>query len=391
MDIALDTRSLMIAGLLEVLMLGGLMAFISRWRPKEQAFPYWTAGNLLLATGFILLGLRDVVPDFWSAVAGNSLLIIAILAFFEGLRRFLGLRGFAALSIIILVFGIIGEIYFLYGWDNLNARAVLFSVIAAIMAGRFIYLVFSDIPREIRASSIFTGVFWVIMAGLMVFRSIYLIAFDPLESLFQNDLIQTLTFVGVIVAANGWSFGFVLMTSEKAEAQLRAAQIELERLSVTDFLTGAYNRRHFYQIGEHEFETARRYVRPLSVIMLDIDDFKRINDSFGHTSGDQVLTRLVFSMQDHLRRSDVLARFGGEEFAILMPETELDAALRTAERLRQLAAAVQPDEQPDMSLTISVGVTSLKPGDRSLDDLIRRADNAMYTAKNNGRDQVIKT
>jgi diguanylate cyclase (GGDEF)-like protein len=165
---------------------------------------------------------------------------------------------------------------------------------------------------------------------------------------------------------------------------------QMSTAAVTDTLTGLSNRRHFFSQAEKEFERARRYGRPLSLIMLDIDNFKAVNDTHGHLIGDQVLRVLAGAVSKTIRATDYICRFGGDEFLILMPESGHGQALAMAERLRQKISTemVVVTAKGSLTLTISLGVASLKDGEETLEKLVGRADAAMYEAKAAGRDKV---
>jgi len=165
-----------------------------------------------------------------------------------------------------------------------------------------------------------------------------------------------------------------------------AALIQLAR---HDPLTGTANRRYFFERAEQEFMRSRRYQTPLSVTLIDVDHFKHINDQYGHATGDEVLKLLSGKIAALLRESDLLARIGGEEFAILMPSTGLAGAALMAERLRlAIAEEASPVAGLMLHLRFSAGVTQLKAQDQSIEDCLRRADEAMYKAKQAGRDRV---
>lgn len=160
---------------------------------------------------------------------------------------------------------------------------------------------------------------------------------------------------------------------------------ELYRLSVTDHLTGAYNRRYFLEALEKEIERTRRTGRPFSLIMFDLDHFKSINDRFGHVAGDLVLKGVVAAFKERLRKADCLARWGGEEFVILLPETPAEEAALLADELRRRLGEM---EIPGVGrVTASFGVTGYRPGD-TIDTVTRRIDAALYRAKGNGRNCV---
>jgi diguanylate cyclase (GGDEF)-like protein len=178
---------------------------------------------------------------------------------------------------------------------------------------------------------------------------------------------------------------------------LSTDQIEVEyhetvyKIMTTDGLTQAYNKRYFLDVIEREFYRARRTGRPLSMLMVDVDLFKRINDTYGHLAGDEVLGELCRRINGLLRRDEVLARYGGEEFALVMSDTPLDEAREAGERLRR-AVAGHPfvSEQATIDVTVSVGVASTEG--RSLaepTELIEQADQRLYAAKQSGRNRVM--
>ncbi|GGY17251.1 sensor domain-containing diguanylate cyclase [Paludibacterium paludis] len=169
----------------------------------------------------------------------------------------------------------------------------------------------------------------------------------------------------------------------------RQMEAELKRLASTDPLTGIANRRSFFEHIEQELQRLRRMQTHVSCLMLDIDHFKTINDRFGHPAGDEALRFFTMLCQQRLRITDVFARLGGEEFAILMPGTPLDGAVELAEQIRQLVGAT-PVTLPGASvpLTVSIGVTALHRDDNSPDAMLRRADAALYQAKTKGRNRV---
>lgn len=163
---------------------------------------------------------------------------------------------------------------------------------------------------------------------------------------------------------------------------------EMERLATVDGMTGIFNRRHFLALADHEWNRARRYGRPISFLMIDIDHFKAINDDFGHEVGDRMIVHLAGIARSCKRDSDVLARIGGEEFAILLPETTLAQARALAERLRQHVAGSQLPEVT-RPLSVSIGVAAADEGMGALSDLMKSADQALYSAKRAGRNQVV--
>lgn len=187
-----------------------------------------------------------------------------------------------------------------------------------------------------------------------------------------------------------WSHNYLKLLQVAAEliggTRVRQHLInELEKQAIHDALTGLYNRRKFEALLSQELERVNRYHRALTLILLDIDHFKAVNDHFGHDVGDEVLRLLADTLREQLRSSDIPARWGGEEFIVLLPETELDAALQAAVHLRQCIADI--DFPSAGQITVSLGVSTYQPGDR-LETLVKRADEALYQAKQGGRNRV---
>jgi len=173
--------------------------------------------------------------------------------------------------------------------------------------------------------------------------------------------------------------------------EIRAAQAALEELAIRDSLTHIYNRRHFLEVTKREIARASRFNHATSLILIDIDHFKTVNDTYGHLMGDQVLRDVVLRIKENLRESDILARYGGEEFIVLMPETNAIQAWYGAERLRRVVGD-RPFAigQENLAVTISVGVTSWLPCPSlpPLEGLLDQADQALYRAKQNGRNRT---
>jgi diguanylate cyclase (GGDEF)-like protein len=175
---------------------------------------------------------------------------------------------------------------------------------------------------------------------------------------------------------------------QELHAQVARQADELAELAVRDGLTGVYNRRHLDRALQHELARARRYAQPLSVALLDVDEFKHVNDRHSHAVGDLVLRRLAALMAGLVRQSDVIARYGGEEFALVFPGTQLVQAAAACEKVRQAVDALDWSEvAPDLRVTVSVGV-AMDPGTLTWDKLLDEADAQLYLAKSQGRNRV---
>jgi len=189
----------------------------------------------------------------------------------------------------------------------------------------------------------------------------------------------------VDIAGRAYLVGTGLDVTER-----KKLECDLVHQARTDFLTGIPNRRHFLDLADLELARARRYGRPFSMLMLDLDLFKTVNDRYGHRVGDLTLQKVVEVCREMLREVDVFGRLGGEEFGIILPETDAEQALQVADRLRQAIAiaSVALPQGGSVGITTSVGVATYSEADSDVDAVFNRADRALYDAKRSGRDRV---
>jgi len=182
------------------------------------------------------------------------------------------------------------------------------------------------------------------------------------------------------------------ITMLRLRRHLEEKNAELERLANTDYLTNLYNRRRFFQAAEDEFAGAIRSRNPISITLMDLDFFKRINDTYGHMIGDQILIHIAKIIRMHCRVSDVAARYGGEEFIILHPSIDRQNAFQVAERIRKgVEAKPYKLEEDEINITLSAGVvdTRIRSDVKRIDDILVLADKALYCAKGAGRNRVV--
>jgi diguanylate cyclase (GGDEF)-like protein len=178
---------------------------------------------------------------------------------------------------------------------------------------------------------------------------------------------------------------------DRLEHLIHERTTELRLLATKDPLTGLLNRRHFFQLAEDECARCRRYGRPITVVMLDLDHFKKVNDNHGHAIGDEALRLTAAAMRKELRQQDLICRYGGEEFVVLMPETDAQRGYEVQERIRAGIAQIDlRDGDQVVPLRVSIGVTQWHPPE-SISHAIERADANMYQAKSAGRNRVIMT
>ena len=222
-------------------------------------------------------------------------------------------------------------------------------------------------------------------SAAFVFRGVSVVlAADPLQAFIFPTTLQSAVFVVAAASALAATFGFMLLQKERADR-------EAVRLATIDPLTGAYNRSTFIEIAERELSRARRAGQPLSIIMVDIDHFRPVNESFGNHAGDELLRKIAGLIRAALRKEDMLVRYGGEEFLVMLPEVPGPGAVVVAGRIRKSVEA-EPlfVDGKSVALTVSVGVSArLDEGPESIESLLARAEQALTLAKQRGRNRVV--
>jgi len=226
---------------------------------------------------------------------------------------------------------------------------------------------------------------FTLAAGILFFLCHLGSTTEPLVPLSAQS--EQLLFLSVIYVTMLETYFIMALLSRNIDTYEK----ELKAMASTDVLTGINNRRMFMVIGEELFENAKRYHHPLSLLILDIDFFKKINDVFGHLAGDQALKQLAQTLKSNIRSSDLLARYGGEEFVIILPETNLEGATAIAENLRKIVNEMQIDidQNKPLNITTSIGVAERTANVACIMQLLNNADTALYQAKETGRNKVV--
>jgi diguanylate cyclase (GGDEF)-like protein len=372
----LDVRTIVaITGVMACLM-ALVLHFQRRSYPASiQGLDHWTAAPLLAFASTVFFGLRGIIPDVMSIMAGNALLFLAVGVQLSGTSRFFGQplpRLFlpALLAASLLVLWRVGI------HPGQYADRVVF--ICLVLSALYVWhaLVIWQQPVQSFASR-FTFTVLALLTLVMLARALTTLHAPP-TNLFDRSPIQMIYLVSLSLGLLLLTIGAVLMASERVRQ-------ELQQLVTQDSLTGALTRRALFDMGESELLRSRRNGTPISVLMLDLDHFKAINDQHGHGVGDRVITDFVQRAHTQLRRPSILGRYGGEEFVAVLPDTDSSQAMAVAERIR--SSAVLQSDLPRCG--VSIGVASTSPqGTETLADLIDRADAALYRAKELGRNRV---
>ncbi len=266
------------------------------------------------------------------------------------------------------------------------ASAILFGgLVFGTLLAALMLLAWQGVRRRHGIGRALVGTCFGAASAVFVSRGVAAaLAPDPLLAFVAPAGSQAFAFLALAVASVASSFAFLVLHKERADAQAL-------RLAMLDPTTGAYNRRTFHEIAEREMSRARRAGQPLSIIMLDIDHFRAVNDKHGHRRGDQVLQRLAEVLRAALRKEDMVVRYGGEEFLVFLPDVPGPGAVVVAGRLRKAVAAEELDiEGTRIALTVSAGVAArLDEGPESVDRLIARSEEALALAKQRGRNRVV--
>lgn len=203
----------------------------------------------------------------------------------------------------------------------------------------------------------------------------------------RKDGSEFVASISIIKTGSGMNLSYASVIRDISEN--KKTEDELLRLASTDPLTGAFNRREFTALADQESQRANRYNHPLSIMMLDLDHFKKLNDTYGHAAGDKALQRFTTLCCNALRTVDIFGRWGGEEFVALLPETDAEGAAIIAERLRKLVSqSILVYNDQKIQLTTSIGIAQYRSGELTVEGPLSRADSAVYDAKKAGRNQI---
>lgn len=342
----------------------------------------WAFANGAAILSLLLFAAGARLPALLATEMANALLALSICALYAGFRLFFRRRiPYAALG-AGLAPTLAAVAWFHYADDNLGMRVAA----ASLFHGAVCVAIAAAILRSMeeahsRYAYRFTAAVALLLAGGHFGRALAHLAHPRLLADGYAPTMSNLLYVAIgTVVLPVLTMGAVMMVHERMLAQA-------EDMANRDYLTGAWNRRALFRFAEREVLRAQRTGRPLSLLVLDVDHFKRINDSHGHAQGDRVLTDLTAQANAMIRRFDVFARLGGEEFALLLPEADADAALHAAHRLRQAMQRALPAEGMRIDYTVSIGVATLLDAE-NFSTLLGRADAALYAAKEAGRNTV---
>ncbi len=372
----LDPRTIVIiTAILGPVMALVLLSLRSNYPGNVRGLGWWACGTFLIFGGILLVAARDNIAGAWLIPVGPALLMAGHATWITGTEKFMGLplNGKALAAAVLSAMALF--LAFLLVWDNFPVRVVIVSLSMCALALFHCRRILAGGKPQFAGRMLVVclagnGCAWLTRAGSVLLGAL---GPDLLAPTALNIFLSTAQSVLAMLTL----FGFVLLASEHVRDVF-------EQLATRDSLTGALLRRAWDAQAQTELDRSRRHVRALSLIAMDLDHFKNINDTLGHAAGDQALIDFVKRVGTLLRKQDLLGRIGGEEFVLLLPETGADEACTVAERIR---ACIERESQSP-AYTVSIGVAELQPQEATVAAILSRADAAMYRAKSWGRNRV---
>ena len=378
----LDFPTIAIIGLLLHIGLAAgfsLILLVMRGHPVPRL---WAASLWAGALGTTLLGLQGQMPELLSIIGRNAFAVLGSVLLLCGVALHVGRRAPLRPALVLAGAYMLGIAWFSVVTPNLGIRLALYSLLVLVWKGWEIWLLLRHAPATIRRSCRIAAAVFAFDALLYLVRALLPVAPGAGGDILRAGLPINATYVGSLIVMMGHTFALVLLIVERQ-------MVDLRRQARRDGLTGLLNRTALMDDGGQQLAQCQLRRQPLAVLLLDVDHFKRINDTHGHQAGDAVLHHMARTLQRNLRgRDSLLGRYGGEEFVLLLPATSLEQAQALAERLRvALEASPLDGDIGSIAVTTSIGVAA--DVNASLERLLARADMALYRAKAAGRNRVV--
>jgi len=379
----LNVPTLWTAFVINFLALGLIWAYILHSYPSLKAARYWTGSALGLAAGSLIATLMLVTDSLIPLLLGGTTVVFASCLTAMGIRRFYGEPVLWRQTVALTALTFAGLSIFIFGYDSATARIVIFSVAQALPLVLPLKLLLWKRDGQANAGARLAGGVAIVMVAICVFRALSkLFQIGTDFSFVHFNAPQSVMILALLFLSMVCNFGFLLMAMDRLRN-------EVADLALMDDLTGVGNRRQLLQRLTDECARSDRNGQPFALLVVDLDNFKTINDTHGHAAGDACLQHFTLMAQTRLRPGDLLARTGGDEFCIMLPASTLREGAMIARRIvdvcREDAAGCAGTEVP---LSVSIGVAQWT-GDIGIlpDRLIAAADHALYVAKKEGRNR----
>jgi diguanylate cyclase (GGDEF)-like protein len=380
---ALDPRTIAFAALVGAATLAAMLTLYWTSRRTHPGFGWWISSLWCISVALTLITLRGPTGAGLYDLLTNLLSLTALACIVLGVHRFNDRPSFDPVLIALLVLGI-GGVLVAYLDADLAMRSARGAGAMGMIAAWAAWCVWRETPARLRVAALTCAVVLASVAAWRFWRAWFFLTAPVDYDILDQQFASVLNFTLNVLVAPTWGFAFFLLNAARTEAELEDAREAARALAEHDALTGLGNRRSFFLRGAEQVTRARRYGNGLSLLIVDVDRFKMVNDTHGHPAGDAVLRTVAEVLANQVRDVDHVARIGGEEFAVWLPETGSEAAAALAERLR---VGVRQRTARELPVTVSIGVATLAvEGD--LDAVYRAADHALYQAKAAGRDRI---
>lgn len=374
----LDTRTIFLITFVNTLIMGFGLILAARTYERliRRSMTSWGRACIITITGWGLVGLRDLIPPLFSIVIANILIHFGTAEFYQSLRLFDGQSPYRRYTNLLVLATTLLIIIFFYLYENLIIRILISSVVLMALYGLSAWKLNhcpSEPPSTMRR---IVSLGFGLMMAIYLIRTIYiLISPESFPIMLANTPLQFFVFGGTSLGFMGATFGYLLMCNSHFNDQLK-------QMADTDVLTGLYNRRAFIDLSQREINRARRSGQMPAMFLIDVDDFKTINDQYGHGAGDEALCSVSRQLSHALRSHDIVGRFGGDEFIALLPGTGDQETEKIAARLSQaITDTPLVLNKTEIRLKVSIGRAVAQKDRLDFNDLFHRADLSLYEAK----------
>jgi diguanylate cyclase len=383
---SLDVRTIIVVLAILAVMLSGFILFAGQHTRSESSVKQWSIANLCIGMGlgFAYFYIQPTLNIEYVIVLGSALVATGLALQFTGIQSFKSRRVNKWLAIVFVCVVTLQAFWFEYVTPNVGLRSVVNSLLLALGCAACASVLFTHNKPRLKAVCWFTGLSFALLSAVLFVRAVLIgQSFISDYGLYLPVPINQAVFLACCILQLSISFGFLLMLNHQLVA-------EIETVASKDILTGASNRRQFEDEFERLLSKSKRRDETLSVMLIDVDNFKSINDNYGHPSGDEVLRRLTNIAISSIRTEDYFARYGGDEFCVLLPSVSTDDVLKVANRLLEaFAAATFVFGGEVIKGSISIGVSESSMVGLDATRLIEAADQALYKAKQDGRNRVV--
>jgi diguanylate cyclase (GGDEF)-like protein len=377
--VLLDFKTLSLMVVISSFLYAITIAFFALQANQYKGIHLYMWGAICAAIGFFATTLYSLFPSSIILRLGAGYFLISACYFYcLGIARFLNFDFyFRCLFGILILFFVVTSYLVIFNRTSIIIP-LLVPVYGIIFYGIACYCLWQRRHANF-ACSLYFVLFSLMLIILVFIARCYVIIIYQMTSSIENESVNIGFLLAVFISGYLRNVGFIMMVSHRLYQDLRET-------AKIDFLTNIYNRRAIQQVLDQQFNQFQRYKSICSLILLDIDHFKAVNDNYGHETGDKILQDVTEILKNQLRKTDTLGRWGGEEFLCVLPNTNLEKAIEVAEKLR---SEIARNKIFDIACTISLGVKMFDNNDKTVDEAIKHADDALYKAKHNGRNGVV--